>query len=381
MTQRRRVALVIESSNEYARGVLHGVVCYVREHRPWSLILTEQGRGARPPKWLAEWDGDGIIARIENQVIAEAIALRGLPTVDVSAARLVPELPWIETDDRAIAAAAVEHFLQRGFRSFAFYGDDRFNWSKWRQESFVGLLKARGHDCAYFSPRRGTRGQARSLEALATWLKDLPKPVGILACYDVAGQRVLDACRHAELRVPDEVAVLGVDDDPLLCDLSDPPLSSVRPNSRRTGYEAASLLDRLMRGETAEATELLIEPLGVAVRQSTDVLAVDDSDIAKAVHYIREHARDGIRVVDVLEQVPLSRRVFESRFQKLLGRTPHEEIQRVQLEFVKHLLAATDLNLAVIADRSGFRHAEYLSVVFKKKVGQTPGRYRRDHQV
>jgi LacI family transcriptional regulator len=157
----------------------------------------------------------------------------------------------------------------------------------------------------------------------------------------------------------------------LLCDLASPPLSSVIPNTHRTGYEAAALLDRLMAGQRVAAKPHLIAPLGVAARQSTDVLAVDDRDVARAVQFIREHACGGINVADVLRAVPLSRRVLEQRFRRLLGHTPHEEILHVRLDRVKQLLAETDLPLYLIADRTGFEHVEYLSVVFKRDTGRT----------
>ena len=188
--------------------------------------------------------------------------------------------------------------------------------------------------------------------------------------------QILEACRRLEFAVPDQVAVLGVDNDELLCDLADPPLSSVIPDVRRTGYEAASLLDRMMRGEKVRGEGRLFVPLGVATRQSTDVVAVADRHISTAVRFIREHACNGITVTDIVKQVPLSRRVLETRFQKLLGRSPHEQIMAVKLDRVKRLLSETDLSLAVIADRTGFKHVEYLSVAFKRQVGVTASEYR-----
>jgi LacI family transcriptional regulator len=213
---------------------------------------------------------------------------------------------------------------------------------------------------------------------LARWLRGLPKPVGIMASYDIRGQQVLAACRGAGLAVPDEVAVIGVDNDALLCELASPPLSSVIPNAHRAGYEAAALLDQQMAGKRVAATAHLIAPLGIAARQSTDVLAVDDREVARAVQFIREHACEGINVADVLRAVPLSRRVLEQRFQNLLGRTPREEILQVRLSRVKQLLGETDLPLYLVAERTGFEHVEYLSVVFKRETGRTPSRWRSE---
>lgn len=383
MHRPRKVALLVETSNAYARELLHGVRAWLREHGGWTIALAEAGRGAPPPAWLAEWNGDGLIARIETPAIAKAVAASRLPTVDLSAARLLPNLPWLETHDRAVARVAAEHLRERGFQHFAYCGDPRFNWSRWRGDAFVAQLASQGHDCAVFSPKEtpgasGTQNLEleRDTAELARWIRKLPKPLAIFAAYDIRGLQVLEVCRRLELHVPDEVAVLGVDNDELLCDLADPPLSSVMPDVRRTGYEAAALLDRMMKGEKVLNEGRLFEPRGVAVRQSTDVVAVTDRHIATAVRYIRLHACEGIGVADVVKQVPMSRRVLETRFRKLLGCSPHDQILKVKLDRVKQLLSETDLPLVAIADKTGFAHVEYLSVAFKKNIGLTATEFR-----
>lgn len=376
VTRRRQVALLIETSNAYARGLLQGIVHYIREHKPWSFHLMEQGRGDDPPAWLENWKGDGIIARIETPRIARAVVRAGLPTVDVSAARLVPELPWVETDDEQIARLAAEHLLERGFKHFGYCGDSRFNWSVWRENHFRSRLAAAQQTLHVYRPDVAASDLAAQVGDIRRWLQELPKPIGIMACYDIRGQQLLDACRSAGVAVPGEVAVIGVDNDALLCDLASPPMSSVIPNTHRTGYEAAALLDRLMAGKRVAPVPHLIAPLGVAARQSTDVLAVDDRDVARAVQFIREHACEGINVSDLLRAVPLSRRVLEQRFQRLLGRTPREEILHVRLNRVQQLLVETDLPLYLIAERTGFEHVEYLSVVFKRETGKTTSAFR-----
>ncbi len=376
----RKVALLIETSNAYARGLLEGIVAYQREQRPWSLHLAEHGRGDKPPAWLADWDGDGIIARVENAAIARALRPLRLPIVDVSAARLLPSLPWFETDDAAVAQMGYEHLRERGFRNFAYCGDPRFNWSNWRQEHFERAVRAEGGSFFAYTLAGAAAGGGDEPEAIAHWLRKLPKPVAVMACYDLRGLQVLDACRRLAIPVPDEVAVIAVDNDALLCELAHPPLSSVIPNTRRTGYEAAALLDALMAGGQARGETHLIPPLGVATRQSTDVLAIEDPHVSRAVRFIREHACDGINVQDVLRAVPQARRLLEARFRKLLGRTPHAEILRVQLQRVKQLLTETDLTIEVIAERTGFAHSEYLSVVFRREVGLPPGRFREQHR-
>lgn len=373
----KKVALLIETSNDYARGLLRGVVSYMREHRPWSFYLAEHGRGDQPPSWLADWKGDGIIARIETSPMAQVLRKIKTPVVDVSAARLVPSLPWFETDDAAFAQLAFKHLRERGFKHFAFCGDPRFNWSNWRAEHFKHAVHAEGTTChVYEASRKFAPDDAAQIEDIGKWVRKLPKPIGIMACYDLRGQQVLDACRQLGVPVPDQVAVIGSDNDELLCELSHPPLTSVIPNCHRTGYEAAALLDQMMSGKKVGGQTHLIPPLGIATRQSTDVLAIDDQNVARAVHYIRQHACDGINVKDVLAAVPHSRRLLESRFKKMIGRTPHEEILRVKLNRVKQLLTETTLSLEQIAERAGFPHVEYLSVAFRREVGMPPSRFR-----
>src|SRR5215831_13271375 len=256
MKKRPRVVLLVETSNSYCRELLRGIYAYIQENGPWSTFLTETARGDAAPKWVLDnLQGDGIIARIENRSIADAVMKTGLPVVDVSAARIVPEIPWVETDDAAMARLAAEHLLDRGFKNFGFFGYDLFHWSTWREEEFVRTVTKAGNTCSVFRPHSTNKRQPISLmeeeKQLVTWIQKLPKPVGVMACYDVRGQQLLDVCRRVGVAVPDEMAVVSVDNDEMICSLSDPPLSSVIPNTHQTGYEAARMLDRLMHGKSA----------------------------------------------------------------------------------------------------------------------------------
>jgi len=377
---RKSVALLVETSNAYARGLVEGVTAFLHEFPHWSIYLPEQQRSAEAPRWLANWKGDGVIARVETPQIANELAKLKIPVIDVSAARPLPDLPWVETDDRAIAELAAEHLLQRGFRNLAYCGEIGFNWSRWRGEAFAQVVQARGGICSQFE--NATRSQPGyrwqdQMQKLAHWIEGLPKPVGIMACYDIKAQQLLDTCRQLGINVPDEVAVIGVDNDDLLCNLCDPPLSSVIPDARRTGYLAAKLLQQAMAGKKLQAEGHFIKPLGVATRQSTDVLAIEDREIAQVVRFIRLHACEGITVKDILRSIPLSRRVLENRFFKLLGKTPHQAILQQRLERVCTLLRESELPLDKIAAQAGFEHTEYLSVVFRRHFGVPPGTYRK----
>ena len=394
MQPRPRVALLIETSNAYAREVLYGIRGYLREHRPWSIYLAEHGRAQALPGWLGNWRGDGIIARLENQAMAEAVEATGLPVVDVSYGLETPRFPRVITDSRAAMRLAARHLLERGFVNFGYCGDPRYHWANLRGHFFSDHLREAGRDCHFFAaaspvrPGRPVSAESQGadvrradsweaeVEAIGNWLAGLPKPVGVMACYDIRGHQVLEACRRGDLSVPESVAVIGVHNDELLCDLCDPPLSSVIPNARRAGHEAAALLDRMLGGEKLPPMQILIEPIGVATRQSTDVVAVSDPKVAAAVRFMREHACERIDVSDVLKAVPMSRSVLERRFKSLLGRTPHDQLIQMKIDRVKNLLATTDLPLVVVAERTGFEHVEYMSVAFKRSVGAAPSEFR-----
>jgi LacI family transcriptional regulator len=378
---RTAVALLIETSNRYTRELLHGIRAFMGQHGEWAIHLTEQGRGDLPPPWLANWKGDGIIARIENEAIELAVRAVGVPVVNVSAAGLAPDFPTVISDSAAVAELSSAHLVDRGFEHFGYCGDRRFRWSAAHGGNFAASLERRDYRCSVFASTpehfADREGEHRRL---AEWIKSLPKPVGIMACYDIRGQQVLAVCRQLGFQVPDEVAVIGQHNDELLCELCDPPLSSVIPNPRRAGYEAAALLHRMMRGQRVTARTYAIAPIGVATRQSTDTVALNDRQIATAVRFIREHACQGIDVQDVLRAVPMSRTLLERRFRIFLRRAPYEEILHQRLQRAQELLAGTDLPVADIAERAGFSSPEYLSAAFKRQIGMNPRAYRKQNR-
>ena len=376
----RKVALLIETSNSYARELLQGVQAWVRENGGWTIRLTEHGRGAAVPDWLQQgWDGHGVIARVESAAIARRLHATGLPVIDVSAA--LPELvfPRVATEAAGTARLAAEHLAQHGLRHFAYCGDRRFHWARQRGEAFAAAVRAAGGTCAFFSPEPGAVDA--EIDAIARWLPTLPRPVGVLACLDRRGQQILAACRQAGLSVPDAVAVIGVHNDELLCELCDPPLSSVVPNARRAGYEAATLLARAMRGRRVPVALHEIPPVGVAARQSTDVGAVGDPKLAQVLRLMRERAVSGCNVKELLRAVPMARTALERRFKALLGTSPHAHMRRLRMERVRELLVRTSLPIGEIAAATGFEHVEYLSAMFHRECGMTPREYRARHTV
>ncbi|MCC7338004.1 MAG: XylR family transcriptional regulator [Pirellulaceae bacterium] len=379
MNQMKHVALLIETSREYGRGLLRGVTRFHREHGNWSIYFKPQGLRDRAPTWLSEWKGDGILARIDSCHTADSVLKTGLPVIDLRG--VLPDLgvPEIGIDNRALAKLVLQHLLDRGLRNFAFCGDrpGRNRWSDQRREMFRQAVESAGFRCHEFSNRRRMPSWEYEQEQITQWVKQLPQPVGVMASNDDLGQQVLDACLRADVHVPDEVALIGVDNDPYLCNLTLPPMTSVDVNSERIGYEAAKLLDRLMLGCKPPKLPVYLEPAQVVMRQSTDTIAVDDLEVATVVRFIRDHACEGITIEDAFAKVLVSRSTLTRRFKALLQRTPMAELTRVRLQKARQLLLETDLGIAQVAARSGFSEAKYLITVFHQTFGVTPGAFRK----
>ena len=291
------------------------------------------------------------------------------------------KIPYFATDNAATGRLAAEHFIEQGFARLAYYGiaASRVNsWSPQRAKAFQQRARQSGIPCSIYAGRYGAARKWTQLQGeLRDWLESLEKPVGVMAANDARARHVLEACRTAGLRVPEDVAVLGVDNDEILCELTVPPLSSIELGARSLGYRAAALLDRLMGGRPVRRLRRLVEPKGVVVRRSTSILAIADPDVATAVAHIRSHACDPILVGDVLEAVGVARSTLEPRFKTIMGRTIHGEIQRVQIEQVRRLIATTDLPLKQVATMAGFAHVHYMTTMFREHTGWTPAEYRK----
>ena len=376
---KRHVALIIETSSGYGRDLMTGIVKYMRMHDEWSVFVEQRNLWQKPPAWLNNWQGDGVISRATTPQLVEAITRNGVPLVEVTDRRGDGELPQIRSDDEAIGRLGAEHLLERGFRRFAFCGFKNEAWSERRGGAFAKRLEQEGFLCSCYSSAWHGRG-ARDWEAeqrhIANWISDLQPPVAVMACNDVRGQQVVDACSKLGLSVPEQIAVLGVDNDDLLCRVCSPPLSSVIPNAEAVGFRAAEILAELMDGKSPTHETLLVAPIGVATRQSTDVVAIDDGDVAAALRYIREHACRGLSVDEVVTNSSVSRSKLERQVRKYLGRTPQEEIRRVQIKRAQELLLSTDLSAEQIAGLCGFEYPEYFYTVFKRVSGATTSQFR-----
>ncbi len=376
---RPHVALLIETSTNYGREIIAGIAAHLRTHGEWTIFLDQREERSPVPEWLTKWDGDGVICRWTTPDLAKVLRKLRQPVVDLNDRYGYLGFPRVGSDMVEIGRMAATHLLERGFSNIAFCGFREMRWSDLRRQGVESAVEGRGRFCGSFDSdinAARTSHWEEERERIATWVKALPRPVGIVACNDVRGNHILQACIGLDLVVPEEVAVVGVDNAELYCEISSPPLSSVRPNSKRVGAEAAALLNRLMTGQSAEVEELLIPPAEVVTRRSSDVLAIPDRLVARAVELIRKRACEGLRVEDLVSTLATQRPLLERGFRKHLHRTPHEEIRRVRLERVKQLLLETDWTLERIAEATGFEHPEYLTVQFKRIIGETPSRWR-----
>ena len=378
-----RVALLLETSTEYGRGLLRGVVKYARLHGPWSVDISPGHLEPVLPK-ANSWAGNGIIARIHSPQMAELIRATGLPVVASS----LEEMAWdhndqdfgeIRTDSPAIARMAAQHLMEQGLPHFAYCGFSACHWSGHREQAFVQCLAAAGFGCHQLHIQYAnwlqrpdwiqTSEHERPL--IEGWLKSLPKPVGVMACNDACGREVLQACATAGLHVPDDVAVVGVDNDELLCELSEPPLSSVALNLEPAGYEAAMLLEAMMSGQPKSHGTVLVRPIRVVARRSSEVISQDDPLVVAALRFIRDHAGQAIGVSDVVNELQVSRRTLERRFARALGRSILSEITRCRLDRAKRLLLETDLTVQRVASGSGFGSVKTFNRAFRQALSQT----------
>ncbi len=373
-----RVALLVETTRTYTREVLGGVKRFIAAHGPWSTFLELRALDSAPPAWLRDWDGDGILTRTFTQEMADLISRTGLPAVELRATNLKGERPFVGMDNASIGRSVAEHFFERGYRQFAAYSLRTERFFIERVQNFVRSVESYGCRC-FELPETLSDSAAdweKSQDTLINWLSLLPKPVGIFAANDQLGVRLLDACQRAGVAVPEEVAVVGAENEETLCSFATPALTSVRFDGQTVGYKAAELLERLMSGKSVKLRETLIPPKGIIVRASSDELVINDRLVANAVRLIREDANKGLNVDNLCQRLNVSRSTLDRRMKSALNRSPKEEISRIRFREVERLLIETDLTMETIAELTGFTHSHYLQAAFKQIYGETPGGFR-----
>ena len=375
------VAILVDTSRSYGRDIVRGIRRYVAEHGPWSLYLEPRDLRSSFPEWLKNWRGDGILSRTVDETMIRQLKATKLPVIELRTSMLKHPFPFVGIDNSVIGSRVAAHFRTLGFQHFACVQDASEHYFLERRDTFIQAVNEAGFDCPVFQSKRKNWEQHQ--RDLADWLRDLPKPAGVFAVNDQMGFWVLDAARRAGIAVPEELAVVGAENDNMLCETASPPLSSVRLRGQAVGYDAARLLDEWMtKKRLPKPGERHLHPPGdIVTRQSSNIVAVEDPRIAAALRFIRQNATASMDVARVARECALSRSVLERRMKALIGRSPGEEITRLRFAAVEKLLLQTDLTLDAIAAKCGFTHPQYMAEAFRKRTGMTPGTFRRKRAV
>jgi len=381
----RKIALCMELSDFYEHGIARGVVRYTKAKPDWRIY--GYGWMFHSLRDIENWDGEGVIARVEDAANADRLESLGLPVVDVAGAYQRSRFHAVTNDDFLTGYQAAIHLLGCGFRRFAYLGVSDTRWSALRKEGFERALEQRGglgdrprtpffeRSLAWWEGGRDAQGE------IAAFLKRLEAPTALFACNDTTGLRATEIAGGLGLPVPESLAILGVDNEDILCELASPSLSSIQLDCEAIGYKAAARLDSILGGprlaERDSGTSLAVAPKEVVERESTRIFACEDQLVASAVTFIRAHAHEGIDVADVLAIVSASRRSLETRFRAAMGRSLHEEILRAKLAMAKRLLRDSDATIDRIAEASGFGALGRFHAAFREAEGVSPAEWRR----
>lgn len=379
----KRIALVLDTEIGYCRQVVLGILDFAVERPDWIFHHTRPQNEIGQP--LAEWGVDGIITHIFDPEVERELSSLKKPLVNTTATLPQSNMPLVETDHLAVGRMAADYFLYRGFWNFGYFGSAWTGFSVGRLEGYSKRLAEAGFEVSvrhseYLPVVPPRANWTKAEERTRKWLVDLPKPVSIFASNDVPARDLSDLCRLSNLKIPDQVALLGVDNDQCVCRMTNPAISSIQLPAQKIGFEAASRLEALLSGKALETSECLLPPVRVVTRASTDIVATPDEAVSRALSYIRLRYTDELPVEEIAHQSGISRRVLERRFAKLLNRTIFEEIQLVRVRRAKELLAETKHPISVVAERSGFSESRRMALAFRKTESCTPTEFRQKAQ-
>ncbi len=383
MMSRRVVAIFVDLPSAYGRGLLRGISRYAQLHGSWEMYGDHE-RIIMPIEDRSHWRGDGVIVQHMRPEIEALVSHDAWPVINVSdhgaADRFVSVIP----DHAEIGRLAARHFYERGLRDLGYCGFSGHNYSRVRGDGFAAEAASKGCSCTQiegegwqWEPQRWPERRAE----IAAWIRTLPRPAGVFCCNDIRARHVAQICADIGVRVPEEIALLGVDNDELVCEMGSVPLSSIDLAAAEVGYQAAAMLDRLADGAPRPASPVLVPPVGVVTRRSSDVLAIADADVAEAVRYIREHAHEPMDVEQVVRTLAIGRRALERRFRSILGLTIAQQIAATRISKARQLLIHSNLAAPLIANRCGFRYVQQFNATFKRTVSMTPTAYRRQFRM
>jgi LacI family transcriptional regulator len=375
----KRIAILVETSLASGRQIVTGISRFLDERTDWSVFQHSGPLGAMDPAALSQWQGDGIIARVANEELLSLIQAKQLPTVDVLGNVRPQPFHLVKCNDQAIGASVAKHFKQNAHRDFAFVGLGDERWSLERESGFQQALQVGAEHLHTFhiqQQRADDRPASDSFDRVKAWLAGLPAPIGLMVASDQLAPVVFEACHQIGRAIPEDISVVGVDNDRPFCNLCRPRLSSVEPNHEMVGYRAAQALEQLMHGESLELQVTEVNLHTLHPRLSSGGIAINDLHLLKALNYIREHASLGVSLDAVASAAGLSRSVLQRRFRQKLNHTVGEAILREKLRIAREMLTHTDLPISLVAERSGFNCQEYMNHIFKKHLQTTPRKYR-----
>ena len=375
----KRIAILVETSLASGRQIVTGISRFLDEHNDWTVFQHSGPLGAMEPAAISQWQGDGIIARIANPELLALIQAKGLPAVDVLGNVHPQPFPLVKCNDQAIGESVAKHFVENAHTAFAFIGLADECWSLEREAGFKGELEAH-QDAVHTFHINQQYAQEQivggSFDSIKAWLSELPTPIGLMVASDQLAPIVFEACHQLGLSIPENVSVVGVDNDRPFCNLCRPRLSSVEPNHELVGYRAAQTLERLINGETLDQQVIEINLHTLHQRLSSELIAINDRALLKALNYIREHASAGTNLDTIAKASGLSRSVLQRRFREKLNRTVGDVILNEKLRTAREMLRDTELPISLVAERSGFNCQEYMNHIFKKHLQTTPRKYR-----
>ncbi len=379
-----KIILMIDFAEEFSKELLKGIARYSREHGPWifcrmPLFQRETIGVDGILQWAKEWGADGIIGQFYNDPKVSRFPEAGIPVIAQDFKERFREIPNITAIHQEAGIMGAEYFLKKGFKNFAYYGFRDIVWSRERAEGFEDRINRAGYRVHYFENDMADAPELWYYKpsSLSRWLKSLPKPIALMTCDDNQGQHITEACRQSKIRIPEEVAVLGVDNDEMICDFSDPPLSSIAQDAEKGGYEAARLLENMIRNGCSSFYDIVVKPTQVVTRHSTDIYATNDHHIACTLKYIHQNIDKNIQVDDVVKQVPLSRRTLEKRFLDITGYPVYKYIFNLRIEKLSRRLLETDMSVFEIALDMGLTDSKNIARQFKQIKGCTPSEYRK----
>lgn len=383
LLQFRKVALVVTMSEyAYGRKKIQGIIDYYSRHCAWDIYRNEMSQPFVSAEELRDWDGDGIIGEIYDEQTAELIASLGIPFVNTASTDLAEQFPSVMLDNQAIGWMAAKHLIERKLDQFAFVGPSGLWHIQQRFEGFSEAIQQAGGSCLpmFYEADEKTAThipkEAVKPARLRKLIKELPRPIGIMAASDRVGFAVLEACRQLKIHSPEEVSLVGVDNDSMYCQLAVPSMTSIDSAADQVGFIAARQLDDLMNGKTLKEERVLVSPRRLLPRNSTDMTRSQFPEVARALRFIRRHDHEFIDVSNVLDIVPVSRRWLEMKFKDEVGWGVYHEIRRVHVARAKMLLKTTDWSISRIARESGFKTQLQFDDAFRKLEGMTGKEYR-----